>query len=235
MAADPLDSDELLLLKKRARRRLVGAVAFMIVALVVLSSVMETRPAPEQKPAPVAIDGLAGAPAAPATNPFVTPADASAATASAEPDRAVPSPVLAPLETRPAVAANPAAAAGAPAVKPGKKPAATASDGTTPVRAADKKPAKPPVDTSKAAKPARPAADSDKPATANARLSSSLVALSDEGRAGELLRKLKAQGVRAYTEKVTVNGKTLTRVRVGPYATREELDKARARAALLGL
>lgn len=225
MAADPLENDELLLLKKRARRRLVGAVAFMMVALVVLSSVMESRPLPtEQKVVQVAIDGLSSPPASPAPNAFNAPGDD-------------------------AVLASDAGAAAF--VPPARKATGTAEPLPTPQPAAHQPPASrlpPPVITKvegrTAASPEKKSGvgkDSSKLVVKSAvppkagGLSASVIALSDAGKAAELQRKLRAKGLSAYTEQVQVGGKTLTRVRIGPYATRDELDKARAKLALMGL
>lgn len=231
MAADPLENNELLLLKKRARRRLVGAVAFMVIALVVLSSVMESRPLPaEQKPVKVAIDGLSSPAAANAPNAFASPAETGTVASEAAPARTpanVPTTVGAeatggsePART-PAVSASPR--------KP-NMPTSTPARSTRDERnaaAADKKPAAA-KDTGKTGVKATA------PAKA-AGLSSSVIALSDAGKAAELQRKLRDKGLSAYTEQVQVGGKTLTRVRIGPYATRAELDKARAKLALMGL
>ena len=227
MAADPLENDELLLLKKRARRRLVGAVAFMLVALVVLSSVMESRPLPTAQPAvKVAIDGLGSKAESTPPNAFVSPADSASASeglAVRTPQNAVAAP-----ETAVATAAAKAALGGAdhPPVQ-----AAPPSRPKDPAGSTGKAAA-----TSQAKKTSTPQ-DDKKPAEAakSGSLSASVIALSDAGKATELQRKLKARGLNAYTEQVQVGGKTLTRVRLGPYATRAELDKARAKLALMGL
>lgn len=231
MAADPLENNELLLLKKRARRRLVGAVAFMVIALVVLSSVMESRPLPaEQKPVKVAIDGLSGPAAVNAPNAFASPAETGTVASEAAPAR---TPAHEPASVGAEVSGG-SEAVHTPAVSaPPRQPNVPTG---TPVRstrderntaATEKKPA--------AAKDsAKPGVKAPVPARA-AGLSSSVIALSDAARAAELQRKLRDKGLSAYTEQVQVGGKTLTRVRIGPYATRAELDKARAKLALMGL
>ena len=53
--------------------------------------------------------------------------------------------------------------------------------------------------------------------------------------ADDLLGKLKAGGLKPYTEKVATQAGDRTRIRVGPFASKEEADKARAKILKLGL
>lgn len=170
------DADAQLLLKKRARRRLVGAVAFVLFAAVVLPMVMDTSPplpaqevqiripgqeqtifAPQSlSPAKVAVD-KGEASVAPATPAPAVPAAAVAATAAVA--------GAAVLAAAPAVPAADKAAvkpAAAPAVKPAEK---------TPEKVAEKvaeKPVEKPVEKPAADKPvektADKSADKNKPA-----------------------------------------------------------------------
>lgn len=236
MAADPLENDELLLLKKRARRRLVGAVAFMVIALVVLSSVMESRPLPaEQKPVTVAIDGLSGPAAVTAPNAFASPTESGAVASEAAAGR---TPAIAPSATgtgsaaKVTIGAEPARApAATSSPRESNEPKPTTARSSRDDRHATGNPDKKPL---AAKETGRAGVKPTEPGKAGG-LSSSVVALSDAGKAAELQRKLKDKGLSAYTEQVQVGGKTLTRVRIGPYATRAELDKARAKLALMGL
>ena len=57
-----------------------------------------------------------------------------------------------------------------------------------------------------------------------------VAALSDAGKAKALVDKLAAHGVKAYTEQ---KGE-LTRVRVGPFASREQAEKALAKIQAAG-
>jgi DedD protein len=56
-----------------------------------------------------------------------------------------------------------------------------------------------------------------------------LAAFSDDKGANALANKLKRNGYAAYTEPVQASGRTLYRVRVGGYATRDAAGEARAR------
>ena len=190
MAVDSNANDELLQLKKRARRRLVGAVALMLVSLIVLSVVMGTRPAPVEKPEPIAIDGLnVNAPVS-TTNAFakptVTEVSASDAVASApvekhevvkpktvtveNPDLGVTKPVVVP-KTKPA-----------PVVKPKPK------NIESPKPVEDKPKTKKPVERT-------PVEKEPKTVESTKQYSASVAALSDPAKATELQRKLSAQGL----------------------------------------
>ena len=48
-------------------------------------------------------------------------------------------------------------------------------------------------------------------------------------------QKIAAAGVRAYTVSVTTGGVKMTRVRAGPFASREEAERARSQLVMIGL
>jgi DedD protein len=60
-------------------------------------------------------------------------------------------------------------------------------------------------------------------------------ALSSESAARELTAKLKKAGFATYTEKVSTQEGDRIRVRVGPFATREDAEQARAKLKTLGI
>ena len=90
-------------------------------------------------------------------------------------------------------------------------------------------PAKSPAPAKAAAAPAKAAPDT----TSKAAPSGSggyvvqLAAFSDDKGANALANRLKKTGHPAFTEPVTTSRGTLWRVRVGPYATRDEANTAR--------
>jgi DedD protein len=124
---------------------------------------------------------------------------------------------------------------------------ADAKPATTPAKAADAKPAVTPVkstDTKSAVIPAKSAVAAAQPAAGKssppAKSSASgtdakqayvvqLAAFTDDKGANALSGKLKKAGYPAYTELVTTSQGALWRVRVGPYASREEANAARDR------
>lgn len=238
MAVDSNANDELLQLKKRARRRLVGAVALMLVSLIVLSVVMGTRPAPVDKPEPIAIDGLGAKATAPETNAFakptVTEATASDSVASIAVEKhEVVKPKKMVVESSAPVAQK---SVGTPKPKPAE-PKQIPVAKPKPKNIEPKKPAEEDKPKAKKTVERTPVEKESKPTATESgkQYSASVAALSDPAKASELQRKLSAQGLKSYTEKVDVGGKTLTRVKVGPYNNAADLSKARAKLASMGL
>lgn len=236
MAVDSNANDELLQLKKRARRRLVGAVALMLVSLIVLSVVMGTRPAPVDKPEPIAIDGLDAKATVPETNAFakptVTEVNASEAVASAAVEKHET------VKPKTLVVESSAPVAQKSLVTPKPKPAEPKPIPVAkpkPKNIEPKKPAEEDKPKAKKSVERTPAEKEPKPTEPSKQFSASVAALSDPAKASELQRKLSTQGLKSYTEKVDVGGKTLTRVKVGPYNNAADLSKARAKLAAMGL
>lgn len=180
-----------------------------------------TVPVPEA-PAESAADEVDEAPAV--SKPAAARPSAPAAPASK------PAPVRA--QASQAVAAKPApAAAKEPARKEATKPAVAAADNVAvkekeAARAKSLLEDKPP-----ATKPATAAPDAKtaaKPASdpAGTRYVVQIGAFSDVPTAREVRLKAERAGVKTYTQEVTVNGGKKIRVRVGPYASKAEADKA---------
>lgn len=57
----------------------------------------------------------------------------------------------------------------------------------------------------------------------------------EEARVAETRRKLSAAGINNFTQKVKIGGKEVTRVRMGPYSTRKEMERVAAKVKALGL
>lgn len=180
--------------------------------------------------------------------PYATRADAETARLKALEVRSdVPVRVVA-LDAEPAQAApaatTPAAppvAAAEPPKPPASKPADTRPAETKPVEAkAEPKPAAPkPVATTPAepkstpAKPAdaapRPAAPNPAPpAAAKVGFAVQVGAFSDATEAGAMRERMRAAGFTAFTESVTTDRGTLTRVRVGPVLDRAAADQLKS-------
>jgi DedD protein len=60
-------------------------------------------------------------------------------------------------------------------------------------------------------------------------------AFSDAAKVRDVRNKLEQAGVKTYTQAVEKDGKNTTRIRVGPFETKEEADKAAARIRKLDL
>jgi DedD protein len=203
-------------LKKRARRRLVGAAALALFAVIVLPMVMDREPRPLSQDIQVRIPsqdspGFAARllPAKPAATPMPAPEPKPVAEQKTE--------VAATSETAPA-AATAAPAPAKPAAKPAEKP--TAAEKRT--ETADKPAAKTTAD-------AKPAVD------ASAQWVIQLGAYKEAGNVKVLLAKLKGIGVPAYTEKLESPQGPRTRVRAGPFASQEAAEKAHAKLKIIGV
>ena len=194
-------------LKRRARRRLIGAVALTLLAVIVLPLLLEDEPPPGSSlevkmltPPPVDEPIVAVAPAlTPEPEVEPTPAEPEPAPPAPEPPK--------PVVSKPA----PKPESPKPVPKPEAKPVA--------------KPAAKPVPS-----PA-PAAKEAKPAATGEAFVVQLAALSNAAKADELKSRAILLGLPAYTDKA---GK-LTRVRVGPFPTREAAVAAAVKLAEKGM
>lgn len=221
-------SDEELQLKKRARRRLVGAIVLVTAVAVVLPMVLDSEPKPVnhniniQIPSPDA--GVLSSPPTP-----LKPADPAVASQKAEikpatQAEAMPEPSIAKAElkpeAKPEVQVEPKAAAKAEP-KAETKPVESTETRT---QAAKAETAAKPKDIAK-----------EKPKAASGGFVIQVAALADTAKARELQAKIAGGGMKAYTEVVQTAKGPVTRVRVGPYASREAAEKARTQLQRLQL
>lgn len=264
-AADPLLPE-----KKRARRRLIGAVALALAVIIVLPMVLDSEPKPlnediaiqipsKDQPATSAVatgsQPDAAATAAPAASQVTAPAAveapkvASAASALDQKEEIVdPSSIKpAPAVSAPAPAAVPAAPK--PAVKPEEKkpvpPHKEEARKEAPRKEAVKEAPKPKVaesgdDSARALAilEGKGAAAADKkPATAAAggKFVIQVAALATQDKVNELRSKLSSAGIHSFTQKIATQSGDRTRIRVGPFANRDEAEKMGSRIKKLGL
>jgi DedD protein len=88
------------------------------------------------------------------------------------------------------------------------------------------------------AKPAATAPESvprEAPAAAAGAYVVQVAALSDTTKARQLAKQVAGAGLKTYTEVVNTQSGEVTRVRAGPYATREAAEKARTQLKKTGL
>jgi DedD protein len=213
-AADPAVED----LKRRARRRLVGAIVLALAAAVILPLLLESDPKPLGDDVSIQIppidNGRFITPLSPAkqTDGKVAP-EAVGASTPAKPPTAAP---VVPDEAKPispvVVTDKPAQAVPADAAPAG--PSATSIVTPNP-------------------EPQKPATPASKAGLGDASLAVAaptggfvvqLAAFADAKAAATLLSKLKSVGFPAYTEVSKTPQGIMRRVRVGPYATREIAD-----------
>jgi DedD protein len=239
-----------------ARRRLIGAAVLLLVAVVVFPLVFETQPRPLPLDTPIQLAKGAGpvatgtvvrpvtprapAPEAPASDPVAAPVEPvpADATASAAAAAAAAAPLPAAASAPPAAAPTPAPVAPAPQAKAAKaaEPAPAAKAALPVAKAAEPAPAPKPPPAARADASAASAAASA-PAAQGARFVVQVGAFADATQVRDLRARLDKLGLRKHYVQ-TVEGKggsRINRVRLGPYATRDEAARAAARLKDSGL
>jgi DedD protein len=212
MAEQDTSPDADLHLKKRARRRLVGAVALALLAVIVLPMVMDREPRPSSQDIQVRIPSQ----------------DSTGFTAKVLQGKAAVTPMPAP-EVKPAPVPE-------PLVEP-KVVDAKAKPEPTVAKAASSPPATPvakPAEKSTAPEKALEAVDKTVP-DASGQWVVQLGAYKEAGNVKVLLSKLKGVGVPAYTEKFESPQGPRTRVRAGPFASQDAAEMARSKIKIVGV
>ncbi|MBJ9733004.1 SPOR domain-containing protein [Burkholderia cenocepacia] len=230
--SDALLLDPTLPEKQRARRRLVGAIALVVAAVIVLPMVLDSHPKPVT--ADIAID-IPNRPAHQAVAPRDDDvSDVQAGVAHDEPpasDTAVAAaPAPAPKDAaKPAAKPDTTTTASVTPPKPAPKPAAPAAKPAAP------KPAPATVANDGAASP--DSSDASSPASpAGARFAVQLGSFKDDATARSWATKLKSAGVPAYVEhRKQADGSTATLLRAGPFADRSAASAAIAKVREAGL
>lgn len=270
-------NDPVLPEKKRARRRLVGAVALVLAAVIGLPMILDSEPKPVADDIAIDIpskDKHEKAGQVPANPPTPAPQSAAAkppTTAALDKDEEVIDPATLPAPGVPAPST--ASKSEMPQlVKPEPK-----AEAKPEVRAETKAPkaeskADKHSDTQHPAKPegaerktelahakeakATHADKLDELARANAILDGrpepkaeakheadkkggrfvlQVAALATQDKVDELQGKLKSAGISSYTQKISTGSGSRTRVRVGPFSSKEEADRVRTKLGKLGL
>ncbi len=202
-------------LRRRARRRLIGAVALTLVAVIALPLLLEDEPPPTSSLAVRMAAPLPDSAAPVQPGPAVDPPAPIGGTERSEPSTpapADPEPAAAAPKPRSAAARVPESAPAAGPKRPAQTVAAKAK--AAPVPPAQK--------TQTSTTPPRPDAEA---------FVVQLAALADVEKAGALKARATLAGLPAYTDIVG----TLTRVRVGPYASREAAADAAQKLAQNGM
>jgi DedD protein len=204
-------------MRRRARHRLIGATVLVLAGVIGFPLLFDTQPRPIAVDIPIDIPDRNKAkplpiPPRPATTEPV-------ATGKLNPPSA-------PAAVAASVAPAPAAAPVAPAPKPAAAVAKTDNPPATP------KPATPPAETQSV-----PADDGSKaqallegktakPAAAEGRFVVQIGAFADNAKAHEARLRVEHAGLKTYAQVAQTKDGRRIRVRVGPFATRAEADKA---------
>ena len=254
---EPLDP--ILPEKKRARRRLVGAVALVLAMIIGLPMLLDSEPKPvpddisiqiPSRDKPPAPDGAASTTAVPPAAPAATavaPSSSVAASASLGPHEQIVN-LPPPADLKPARQPEQAAVADKPATKP-EKPAEKMAE-----KVAEKPVEKPTADKAQdkqTAKAEQKHEDKNearaeailegkdvnaKPADKKgAKFVVQVAALTSKDKVSELQGKLSDAGFKSMLQTVPTDAGPTTRVRVGPFGSKEEAETARAKLAKLGL
>ena len=249
------NNSEEIQLRGRARRRLVGAIAVVVIMVVALPMVLDKAPKPvgqniainiPSQELPDAASRLSPPPASAATVPVATGKIG---------EQQPPVPAVAPVQP----VAAPAAAVTGPAAKPAEPakvptpaaagPVAESVKAEAPKTAMAEKassPADKPKDKKAADKPQEKKASStaDKPKESKAAAAAKpgkgafavqLGVFSSAANVKQLQAKLSSHSIRSYTETLKTSAGEKIRVRVGSYANRQDADKARDKLKAIGV
>lgn len=235
-------SDEEIVLKKRARRRLIGAIVLVTLVIVLLPMFLDSEPRPLNQeisiqipaqstefssrvaalPKPAASDGAAASEARQAETPTPESTEAEKKASDPEPSQAEAEKPRAPEPERRAEPEKRARD------ERGARPEAPAK----PAAKAEPKP-QPKPETKSQPKPAGDAPRDKDPGGEGFIVQ--VAALTDAEKAKSLKGRISESGLRAYTEVVKTARGDVTRVRVGPYPSKEAAQKAADELKKLGL
>ncbi len=237
-------------LRGRARRRLAGAIALVLAAVIILPMVLDSQPVPVADNIPIKVPerNTPFQPQVSEPQAGTTPAPAAQ---GAAPNEAPNIPTPPPVSSATPQTATPSATP--PAVTP---PPATTTPPVTPPRTAQTTPPKP--EPKPEPKPATPkpesrsddgaralallegraapaAAPTPKPAAAKGNFVLQIAAYTTAEDAQSRRSKLHQAGVtNAFVEQASIGGKQQYRLRVGPFPSREAAQAAQARLRTLG-
>ncbi|MGV3743289.1 MAG: SPOR domain-containing protein [Burkholderiaceae bacterium] len=216
-------NDPVLPEKKRARRRLVGAIALVLAAVIGLPMILDSEPKPLATDISIEIPSKDKQPAQAAVK--------------------APAPAVLPPEVSLDKDEEIIAPSNEDENKP--EPIAERKDNAAQESLSEAKPV--PVKTEKNANEERarallsgepdPAKEKAKTAgdSKNGKFVVQIAALASQQKVNELQNKLKSAGIKSYTSKVATQSGERIRVRIGPFSSKEEAEKVRAKLVKLGL
>lgn len=216
MANGPSPTVEEIQLRKRARRRLVGAITLVALMVTVLPMVLDDEPKPVGQDIAINIPSQQSGDFA---SKIVPVTKTSQAPAPAKPATAAPPPAAAQIAEKAAPETKPVEKTVAPAAP---KPTAANND-----KAAEQKEPK----TREAQQPA-PAAEAKQ---AHGNFVVLLGAFASKSNATQRQTKLKELGVKFYVEPIKTPAGEKIGVRAGPFATRHEAEQLRDKLKASGI
>lgn len=238
LATTPGESMEVL--RRRARHRLFGSVVLVFIAVVAFPLLFDSQPRPVAVDTPIVIPDrnhtpalAAGIPVPAAQAPAkpLLPAASAAAASSAVSAQASLEP-----GKEEVVASSVPASAAAPETVSKPVPAPKAVAPTASVKTESKAEAKDSAKSTHEANKAKALLEGKNTAADPGRVIVQVGAFADADKVREVRRKLEQAGLKTYTQSIeSKDGKRTTRVRVGPFESRAEADKAAARIRKLDL
>lgn len=222
--------------KKRARRRLVGAIALVLAAVIGLPMILDSEPKPLADDISIQIPSKdTAAPIAQSKLPVTQKSSRDPAAESLSPDEEVieppaPDTVKAEVKTESKTEAK--------AVAPEQKAPTPVAKVETPEHKMATPPTIAKTDHSDEAARARAILDGKTnavPPKASGKIILQVAALASQDKVNELQKKLQGAGLKSFTQKVATESGERIRVRVGPFANEAEAEKARVKLTKLGL
>jgi len=232
--------------KKRARRRLIGAVAIVLAVVIGLPMVLDSEPKPLNKNIIIQIPSKDSATSSSNVKEEVVPEEAS--------DQAAKQPTIAvadtPQRTVATVTPQPVAAPPASvepesvpkASKPDTKPDArhtadtvSKKDTTAKSRSDIKAPDARGANNDEAARAMAILAGADPATKTTTRIVVQVGAFATQEKVNELQDKLNSAGIKSFTQKVATSSGDKIRVRIGPFSDRESADKVKLQLEKIGL
>lgn len=262
-AQEPLDPA--LPEKRRARRRLIGATALVLAAIIGLPMIFDSEPKPFSDDIAIQIPAR-DAPATRQSAPSLPPLELSPPVNNV-PVIEKPSAPVAPVAPNKSEASAPVAKTSLPEpvqsekeVKKEVAPKEAAKENTKEIakeKASDKVSEKNDKANDKSSEKSKEkakdkASDKSKDKAANTKSQSDsknaksnkelpiryvlqVAAVESKAKADDMQEKLKKAGIKSYSQKVSTNSGDRIRIRVGPFVNKEEAEKMRARLRKLGL
>jgi DedD protein len=230
--------------KKRARRRLIGAIALVLAAIIGLPMILDSEPKPLANDITIQIPSKDKLPPAGSSLQEIPSAVGSTVSASAGPEAGPDKRSnVTELLAAPVVPAKPNASLQS-AVNAGAIPDSAHEPKQAPKPESGKlvqsQPAEKTVNAARVhASEAKPDAKADKVKAVAQQKSGKYViqvaALASQAKVNQLQGKLKSAGIKSYTQKVATRTGERIRIRVGPFASKDEADRVRAKIDKLGL
>jgi DedD protein len=242
--------------KKRARRRLVGAVALVLAAVVGLPMILDSEPKPVTDDIAIDIpskDKRSQGGTVQSAPPVANVAKAPSSVALDKDEEVIdPAMLPPPVDTGPSTAARsemPQLVKPEPRPRPepktepkadAPKPAKVEPKPERKTELAHVKPAEKVDEASRAraileGRPEPKADAKAEPKKDSGRFVVQVAALAAQDKVDELQDKLKSAGISSFTQKVSTDSGSRTRIRVGPFSSKEEADRVRAKLSRIGL